>query len=121
MSNIGPAPFCGMLLADMGAEVLRGDGLGASDLGFAIEPRFDLPNRAKQAIAINVKDPAGADTVKQLIAAAIRNAPFDPRCRYRLTISDDQPVKPGARYISLPRRNTTSLRSVTGWKNASID
>jgi alpha-methylacyl-CoA racemase len=70
MSNIGPAPFCGMLLADMGAEVLRVSRLSTDDLGFEIEPRFDLLNRNKRAIAVDLKSPEGVDTVLQLIASA---------------------------------------------------
>ncbi len=70
MSNIGPAPFCGMLLADMGAEVLRVSRLSTDDLGFEIEPRFDLLNRNKRAIAVDLKSPEGVDMVLQLIASA---------------------------------------------------
>ena len=70
MSNIGPAPFCGMLLADMGAEVLRVSRLATDDLGFEIEPRFDLLNRNKRAIAIDLKSPDGVETVRQLVNSA---------------------------------------------------
>ena len=70
MSNIGPAPFCGMLLADMGADVLRVSRLATVDLGFETEYRFDLLNRNKQAAAINLKTPEGVETVKQLVASA---------------------------------------------------
>jgi alpha-methylacyl-CoA racemase len=70
MSNIGPAPFCGMLLADLGAEVLRVSRLSTDDLGFEIEPRFDLLNRNKRAIAIDLKSPEGVETVLRLIASA---------------------------------------------------
>ncbi len=70
MSNIGPAPFCAMLLADLGADVLRVSRLATVDLGFEMEPRFDLLNRNKQAAAIDLKAPEGVETVKQLIATA---------------------------------------------------
>jgi alpha-methylacyl-CoA racemase len=70
MSGIGPAPFCGMLLADMGADVIRIDRLQAADLGFAIPARYDFPNRSKQAVAIDIKAEQGVATVKQLIATA---------------------------------------------------
>jgi len=39
MAGIGPAPFCGMLLADLGAEVIRIDRTGKSGLG------VDFPTR----------------------------------------------------------------------------
>ena len=70
MSNIGPAPFCAMLLADLGADVLRVSRLATVDLGFEMEPRFDLLNRNKQAAAIDLKAPEGVETVKQLVASA---------------------------------------------------
>lgn len=70
MSNIGPGPFCGMLLADLGAEVVRVARLSTADLGFDIEPRFDLLNRGKQAVAIDLKAPQGIETVKTMIASA---------------------------------------------------
>ena len=70
MSNIGPGPFCGMLLADLGATVLRVDRPVAGDLGLAIDVRFDLPNRGKQAVAIDLKHSDGVQTVRDLAARA---------------------------------------------------
>ena len=70
MSNIGPAPFCGMLLADLGADVMRVDRLARGDLGFAMDPRFDTLNRGKQAIAIDLKSSEGLDTVRDLARRA---------------------------------------------------
>jgi alpha-methylacyl-CoA racemase len=70
MAGIGPAPFCGMLLADLGAEVIRVDRLSASDLGFVIPQRFDFLNRSKRAVAVDLKSPEGVALVKELIASA---------------------------------------------------
>ena len=70
MSGIGPGPFCGMLLADMGADVIRVDRLATSDLGFDIEIRYDIMNRSKRAIAVDIKSPQGVETVKNLVAKA---------------------------------------------------
>lgn len=70
MSNIGPAPFCGMLLADLGADVMRVDRLARGDLGFAMDPRFDTLNRGKQAIAIDLKSSEGLDTLRDLARRA---------------------------------------------------
>jgi alpha-methylacyl-CoA racemase len=70
MAGIGPAPFCGMLLADMGADVLRVDRLAAADIGIPMPPRYDLLNRNKHSVAVDVKSPVGRDTVLRLVAEA---------------------------------------------------
>jgi alpha-methylacyl-CoA racemase len=70
MAGIGPAPFCGMLLADLGADVVRIDRLAAADIGFDIESQFDFPNRGKRAIAVDLKSAAGVALVKELVASA---------------------------------------------------
>ena len=70
MSGIGPAPFCGMLLADMGAQVIRIDRVAPADLGFAVAPRFDLPNRGKSAAALDLKTPQAVAVVKRLATGA---------------------------------------------------
>src|SRR6185295_11501024 len=45
IAGIGPGPFCAMMLADMGAEVLRIDRPAAGDLGLLVEPRYSVLNR----------------------------------------------------------------------------
>ena len=70
MSGIGPAPFCGMLLADMGASVLSVQRTARADLGIDVDRRFDLLNRGKQAVAADLKSPGGVDLVLSLAAKA---------------------------------------------------
>jgi alpha-methylacyl-CoA racemase len=70
MAGIGPAPFCGMLLADMGADVLRIDRLVASDIGIPVPPKYDLLNRNKRSVAVNIKSMEGRETLLRLIACA---------------------------------------------------
>jgi alpha-methylacyl-CoA racemase len=70
MAGIGPAPFCGMLLADMGAEVIRIDRLTSSGLGVEFPSRFDLLNRNKRSLAIDLKDAAGIVAVSAMIDRA---------------------------------------------------
>jgi alpha-methylacyl-CoA racemase len=70
MAGIGPAPFCGMLLADMGADVLRVDRLAGADLGISMPPRFDLLNRNKRSVAVDLKSSEGRQTVLRLIGGA---------------------------------------------------
>lgn len=70
MAGIGPGPFCGMLLADMGADVVRIDRLSDSDRGVNFPSHLDLLNRNKRSVAIDLKSPQGLETVKELIQTA---------------------------------------------------
>ena len=70
IAGIGPGPFCGMLRADMGADVLRVDRLQANDLGLPVEPKFDIMSRGKRSIALDLKQPAAVEMVLQLAAKA---------------------------------------------------
>ncbi|MBV7257203.1 CoA transferase [Pacificimonas sp. WHA3] len=62
MAGIGPGPFCGMMLADHGAEVIRIDRPGARP-----EP---VLGRNRRSVVINVKTPEGVDTIRKLAASA---------------------------------------------------
>jgi alpha-methylacyl-CoA racemase len=70
LAGIGPGPMCAMLLADLGADVLRVDRLGDSGLGFKREPRFDLLNRGRPRVGVDLKHPQGRETVLRLVAEA---------------------------------------------------
>src|SRR5215472_12344629 len=69
-TGIGPGPMCGMLLADLGATVLRIDRPGPSDLGLQRELRYDLLLRGRPAIAVDLKSPAGKALALRLIERA---------------------------------------------------
>ena len=74
--GMGPGPFCGMMLSDMGADVLRVDkpsdvGILRYDLG-AIEgrePQF-VNHRGRRSIAVDLKRAEGAETVLRLVERA---------------------------------------------------
>ena len=71
LAGIGPGPFCGMLLADMGADVLRIDRLQATGLGLApIEPKFDVMSRGRRSLALDLKQPASIEAVLSLVEKA---------------------------------------------------
>jgi alpha-methylacyl-CoA racemase len=70
MGGIGPAPFCGMLLADMGAEVIRIDRLMPSGLGIETPVKYDLLNRNKKSIALNLKTAEAVSATRRMIAQA---------------------------------------------------
>ena len=69
-AGIGPAPMCGMLLADMGAELLRVDRLQPSGLGIPVSPRFAVMERGRRSIAVDLKNPQGLEAVRRLLAQA---------------------------------------------------
>ncbi len=70
LAAIGPVPLAGMLLADLGADVIRVDRLQASGLGLAMAPKHDVNARGRRAIALDLKAPAGRDAVLRLCAGA---------------------------------------------------
>ena len=53
LAGIGPAPMGAMLLADLGAEVLRLDRIGPSGLGIEKPARFELTHRSRRAISFD--------------------------------------------------------------------
>ncbi len=67
--GLGPAPFAGMMFADMGAEVIRVDRAGNVRAG-AERPRTDVLARNRQSIAVDLKHPDGRDAVLRLVESA---------------------------------------------------
>jgi alpha-methylacyl-CoA racemase len=61
LESIGPAPFAGMLLADMGADVLVIDRPATTDLGLKRERWYDVMMRGKRSVTLDLKkNPAAA-------------------------------------------------------------
>ena len=70
LAGIGPGPMCAMLLADLGAEVVRIDRLEAVDLGLEQDRQFNLLNRGRKSVSIDLKKAEGIDAVLRLIDGA---------------------------------------------------
>lgn len=70
MAGIGPGPLCGMLLGDMGAQVIRIDRLADADLGVPLAAKFKLMHRSRPAIAVDLKHAEGVELVLRLCARA---------------------------------------------------
>src|SRR5205085_5383578 len=71
LAGIGPGPFCAMVLADMGADVLRVDRLsGAGLVGPSADFSTELLNRGRRSIALDLKHPEGAEVVLRLAEQA---------------------------------------------------
>lgn len=70
IAGIGPGPFAAMMLADMGAEVLRVVRTGTGGMSMAGNPRLDFFNRNKRCVALNLKDPRATELALRLIEGA---------------------------------------------------
>ena len=70
LAGIGPGPFAAMLLADLGADVIRVDRTVPGGLRLGQGYRKDVVNRGKRSLAVDLKDPAGRDLVLDLVARA---------------------------------------------------
>lgn len=70
LGGIGPAPFCGALLSDLGADVVRIDRASETDGGLPVEPRFNLLNRGQRSIAMDLKKPQAVEAVLRLVGQA---------------------------------------------------
>jgi alpha-methylacyl-CoA racemase len=70
MAGIGPGPFCAMMLADMGAQVIRVDRVAGSARSIEVDVRFDVTARGRRSIALDLKKPEAVATVLRLCAQA---------------------------------------------------
>jgi alpha-methylacyl-CoA racemase len=110
LAGIGPGPFCAMLLADMGAEVVRVD--RAANVGLDTDrdgndPRFNLLARGRRNLAVDLKNKAAVDAVLRLIdqADALIEG-FRPGVMERLGLGPD---------VCLPRNPKLVYGRMTGW------
>ncbi|MDR7273797.1 alpha-methylacyl-CoA racemase [Catenuloplanes atrovinosus] len=69
LAGIGPAPFAAMLLADLGADVVRVDRPGPGS-PLTVDPARDLLNRGKRSVLADLKTPEGVERVLSLAARA---------------------------------------------------
>ena len=101
-AGIGPGPFCGMLLSDMGAEVIRIDRKGARG-----GSKFDITSRGRRSIALDLKKPEAAETCLKLIekADALQEG-FRPGVMERLGLGPD---------VCLKRNPKLVYGRMTGW------
>ncbi|MER7274872.1 CaiB/BaiF CoA-transferase family protein [Dactylosporangium sp. NPDC000244] len=106
LAGIGPGPFAAMLLADLGADVVRVDRPepGAPLLG---DPSRDLLNRGKRSIIVDLKHPDGADVVLSLAErSAILIEGWRPGVAERLGLGPE---------AALERNPALVYGRMTGW------
>src|SRR5437763_13247909 len=100
LEAIGPAPFAGMLLADMGADVLVVDRPGSSGLGLKRERWYDVMLRGKRSVTLDLKSAAGTDAALELIARAdVLIEGFRPGVMERLGLGPDAALKANPRLV----------------------
>jgi len=103
MAGIGPGPFTAMMLADMGAEVVRVDRPNAR----VLNPDKDVLNRGRRSVAVDLKHPDGVQTVLRLVeqADALIEG-FRPGVMERLGLGPDE---------CLARNPKLVYGRMTGW------
>ncbi|MES2484117.1 MAG: CaiB/BaiF CoA-transferase family protein [Pseudomonadota bacterium] len=70
LGGIGPGPFCCMLLADMGADVIRIDRPPGHDGGAPVDARFELLHRSRRSAMMDLKKPESIAAVLRLVGQA---------------------------------------------------
>ncbi|WP_132422228.1 CaiB/BaiF CoA transferase family protein [Pseudonocardia endophytica] len=91
LGGVGPTPFCGMLLADLGADVVRIERPPGYDGGAPIEARFNLLHRSRRAATLDLKNPDAVATVLRLAEQAdVLIEGFRPGVAERLGLGPDE-------------------------------
>jgi alpha-methylacyl-CoA racemase len=90
-AGLGPGPFCGMLLADLGADVVRIDRRGARGGLIGALGSTSLLDRGKRSIALDLKDPDDLAVVRALVERAdVLLEGFRPGVMERLGLGPDE-------------------------------
>ena len=101
-ASIGPVPFCGMLLSDLGADVVRIDRKGGRR-----DTRYEVTNRGRRSIALDLKTPQAVETCLTMMCRAdVVFEGFRPGVMERLGLGPD---------VALARNPKLVYGRVTGW------
>jgi alpha-methylacyl-CoA racemase len=103
LAGIGPAPMGGMMLADMGAELIRVDRAGG------VDPRISekVSGRGKKSVVLNLKDPDGVETLLRMVENAdVIIDPFRPGVCEKLGIGPE---------VCMARNPRLVFARMTGW------
>ena len=110
IAGIGPGPFCGMMLADLGADVVRVDRAQNVQGGDPALPPGDLLARGRRSIGVDLKSPDGVGVVLDLVATAdVLIEGFRPGVAERLGIGPEE---------CLARNPRLVYGRMTGWGQA---
>ena len=107
IAGIGPGPFSAMMLADMGAEVIRVDRAQSVAGRDPAEPSRDVLNRGRRSVGVDLKHPDGVETVLKLVEQADALVEgFRPGVAERLGIGPE---------VCLARNPRLVYGRMTGW------
>ena len=112
LAGIGPGPFAAMMLADMGAEVIRVERAQAVNGPSPAAPHFDVLLRGRRNIAIDLKHPDGVATLLELVASADALVEgFRPNVMERLGIGPN---------VCMERNPRLVFGRMTGWGQSGM-
>ena len=111
VAGIGPGPFCGMMLADMGADVIRIDRAGSVKTGDDERdpntPPLDVLARGRRSVGVDLKHADGVEAVLKLVEKAdVIIEGFRPGVMERLGLGPD---------VCLARNGKLIYGRMTGW------
>jgi len=107
MAGVGPGPFCAMMLADMGATVLRVERVGQPPAIPPIDPARNLLHRGREIVSIDLKSAQGVEQLLALVDAAdVLLEGFRPGVMERLGLGPE---------ICLARNPALVYARMTGW------
>ncbi len=107
VAGIGPGPFAGMMLSDMGADLIRIDRADRAGGGDPANPPKDVLARGRRSVAVDLKHPDGIETVLAMVEKAdVIIEGFRPGVMERLGLGPD---------ICLARNPGLIFGRMTGW------
>jgi alpha-methylacyl-CoA racemase len=100
LAGIGPGPMCAMLLSDMGADVVRVDRTADAGLGISAGTKFNLLNRGRRSVALDLKRPEAIEAVLRMVerADALIEG-FRPGVTERLGLGPDECLRRNPKLI----------------------
>lgn len=119
-----PGPYCGMLLGDLGADVIMVEQVPRGDPARVFPALFEAVNRGKRSVALNLKQPEGLEAFYRLVATAdVVLEGFRPGVAARLGVDYEtlRGKRPGLIYCSISGYGQTGPERLTPGHNLSYE